>query len=157
VRAELKDVQRTLHLTTLYVTHDQEEALSLSDSIAVMSEGRIVQVGASRDLYNEPTSRFSADFTGVANFIIMEGKCYLVRPEWISVGAGNMSATVAGAEFLGRVMRLRLMLAPDAPASSAEPLLADVSPAMRLAIGERVAITLNQRWEIEETAPSQVT
>jgi ABC-type Fe3+/spermidine/putrescine transport system ATPase subunit len=69
VRAEIRALQRTLSITTVYVTHDQEEALSLSDRVAVMREGRILQVAAPKELYERPTSRFVADFVGVNNFI----------------------------------------------------------------------------------------
>ncbi|MBI4488213.1 MAG: ABC transporter ATP-binding protein [Deltaproteobacteria bacterium] len=69
MRGELKRVQGTLGLTTLYVTHDQTEALSMSDSVAVMNEGKIIQVGEPRRLYERPVNRFVADFIGAANLI----------------------------------------------------------------------------------------
>jgi iron(III) transport system ATP-binding protein len=69
MRFELKRIQRELALTTVYVTHDQTEALALSHEIAVMSEGRIVQIGSPRDIYERPSNRFVADFIGTTNFI----------------------------------------------------------------------------------------
>src|SRR5215468_2793861 len=69
MRFELKRLQRELGITTVYVTHDQSEALALSHSIAVMSEGRIRQIGTPRDIYEKPASRFVADFVGTTNFI----------------------------------------------------------------------------------------
>jgi iron(III) transport system ATP-binding protein len=69
MRFELRRLQRELGLTTVYVTHDQSEALALSHQIAVMSEGRIVQIGRPRDIYSRPQSRFVADFVGTTNFI----------------------------------------------------------------------------------------
>ena len=69
MRFELKRIQRENGLTTIYVTHDQGEALALSHEIAVMSEGRIVQIGAPRDIYNHPKTKFVADFIGTTNFI----------------------------------------------------------------------------------------
>jgi iron(III) transport system ATP-binding protein len=69
MRFELKRTQRELALTTVYVTHDQSEALALSHEIAVMSEGRIVQVGSPREVYERPCNRFVADFIGTTNFI----------------------------------------------------------------------------------------
>jgi iron(III) transport system ATP-binding protein len=69
MRTELKRLQRELGLTTVYVTHDQTEALALSHEIAVMNEGRVVQVGTPREIYGEPTDRFVADFVGSTNFI----------------------------------------------------------------------------------------
>jgi len=69
MRFEIKRLQRELGLTTVYVTHDQGEALALSHEIAVMSEGRIVQIGSPRVIYERPGSQFVADFVGLTNFI----------------------------------------------------------------------------------------
>jgi iron(III) transport system ATP-binding protein len=69
MRFELKRLQRELRITTVYVTHDQSEALALSHSIAVMNEGRIQQVGTPRDIYERPRTRFVADFVGTTNFV----------------------------------------------------------------------------------------
>ncbi len=69
MRDELKDLQRASNLATVYVTHDQEEAMAMSDRIIVMREGRIEQVGAPLDIYNQPRSRFVADFIGAANIV----------------------------------------------------------------------------------------
>ena len=81
MRSELKRLQRDLNLTTVYVTHDQSEALALSHEIAVMNEGRVVQVGTPRQIYEQPTEKFVADFVGSTNFIggtvetIADGSC----------------------------------------------------------------------------------
>jgi iron(III) transport system ATP-binding protein len=69
MRFELKRLQRELQITTVYVTHDQTEALALSRQIAVMNEGRILQIGAPREIYERPTNQFVADFVGNTNFI----------------------------------------------------------------------------------------
>ena len=69
MRGELKRLQRDLGLTTVYVTHDQSEALALSHEIAVMHEGRVVQVGTPRQIYEQPIDRFVADFVGTTNFV----------------------------------------------------------------------------------------
>ena len=69
MRFELKRLQHELGLTCVYVTHDQTEALTLSNRIAVMNEGRIVQIGRPREIYEKPNSRFVADFIGVTNFL----------------------------------------------------------------------------------------
>ena len=72
LRDEIRALQRALGITTVYVTHDQEEALSMSDRIVVMSEGRIEQVGQPFEIYNYPRTRFVASFVGTLNF--MEGR-----------------------------------------------------------------------------------
>ena len=69
VRAEIRRLQQELRITTVYVTHDQEEALSLSDRVAVMRDGRIQQVATPRELYERPVNRFVADFVGTNNLI----------------------------------------------------------------------------------------
>ena len=69
VRAEIRKLQRELGITTVYVTHDQEEALSLSDRVAVMRDGKVLQVAAPKELYERPVGRFVADFVGTNNFL----------------------------------------------------------------------------------------
>ncbi len=67
MRSEIRRLQKTLSITAVYVTHDQEEAMAISDQIAVMNEGRIVQIGTAEDLYLQPDSAFVAQFIGRIN------------------------------------------------------------------------------------------
>jgi iron(III) transport system ATP-binding protein len=83
MRVELKRLQRRLGVTTVYVTHDQSEALALSDEIAVFSTGRIVQQGTPQDIYRRPQSRYVADFVGSANFI--DGKIDETDGEFVRI------------------------------------------------------------------------
>ena len=69
MQLELKEMHRNLGITFIYVTHDQEEALTMSDTIVVMSEGRIQQIGTPEDIYNEPKNAFVADFIGESNIL----------------------------------------------------------------------------------------
>lgn len=69
MRHELKRIQQEYHLTTVYVTHDQEEALALSDKVALMWEGKIIEVGAPVELFENPKHRFTASFIGISNFV----------------------------------------------------------------------------------------
>ena len=69
MQLELKDIQREVGITFVYVTHDQEEALTMSDRIGIMNEGKLLQIGASEDIYENPNSRFVAGFIGETNFI----------------------------------------------------------------------------------------
>lgn len=69
VRAEIRKLQQELRITTVYVTHDQEEALTLSDRIGIMCEGKLVQIGGPHDLYEKPATRFVADFIGTNNLV----------------------------------------------------------------------------------------
>jgi spermidine/putrescine transport system ATP-binding protein len=69
MQVELKEIQREVGITFVYVTHDQEEALSMSDRIAVMHDGRVIQCGAPEDVYERPSESFVADFIGISNLI----------------------------------------------------------------------------------------
>lgn len=69
MRFELRQIQREVGITAIYVTHDQSEAMVISDRVVLMSEGRIVQQGAARELYDAPRTRFAAEFLGVSNFV----------------------------------------------------------------------------------------
>jgi putative spermidine/putrescine transport system ATP-binding protein len=82
LRREIRSIQRQLGITTVYVTHDQEEALSLSDRVVVMSEGRIEQIGAPADIYNTPATPFVASFVGTLN---------LLAAQVIDSGTGRLS------------------------------------------------------------------
>ena len=73
VRTELKEIQQSLGKTTILVTHDQEEALSISDRIAVFDAGRIRQIGTPYEVYSRPADQFVADFVGIANFVPATG------------------------------------------------------------------------------------
>lgn len=85
---ELKKIQRNLGITFIFVTHDQEEALTMSDKIVVLSEGRIQQIGTPEDIYNEPQNAFVADFIGESN--IFKG-----------IMTGHMKVRFCGGEFMG--------------------------------------------------------
>jgi putative spermidine/putrescine transport system ATP-binding protein len=85
MQIELKSIQREVGITFVYVTHDQEEALTMSDRIAVFNQGRIEQVGPPADVYEHPQSEFIAGFVGVSNVIERDGRRYTVRPEKITL------------------------------------------------------------------------
>jgi iron(III) transport system ATP-binding protein len=93
MRTEIRELQRALGITTLYVTHDQAEALSMSNRIAVMERGRIMQAGAPREIYQQPATRFVADFVGNANFL---EATVLGRNDlggmWLDTSAGRLQA-----------------------------------------------------------------
>jgi ABC-type Fe3+/spermidine/putrescine transport system ATPase subunit len=92
LQIELKRIQETVGVTFVYVTHDQEEALAMSDRVAVMSAGLIEQVGTPREIYDSPSSPFVADFIGETNFINKDGTMIAVRPERVQLrpeGAGG--------------------------------------------------------------------
>lgn len=81
MREELKRIQREAGLTVMFVTHDQEEAMAISDRIAVMRQGHMEQVGKPEEIYDHPKTRFVAEFIGEMNFIEENGSAFAVRPE----------------------------------------------------------------------------
>jgi len=120
MQVELKAIQRELGVSTLYVTHDQKEALALSDRIAVMKAGRLVQVGAPIDLYDRPADRFTAEFVGEANLI--EGLVTAVGDRLVHVRVGerlDVAAEPCGDVTVGR--RVGLMIRPEAVEARERP------------------------------------
>jgi spermidine/putrescine transport system ATP-binding protein len=91
MQIELQNLQRDVGITFLLVTHDQEEALSMSDRVCVMREGRIVQSGSPRELYDRPVNRYVADFVGKSNFFAGPTKDTIisVRPELVEIAASE--------------------------------------------------------------------
>lgn len=137
LRTQVKRIQSDLGITTVYVTHDQEEALAVSDRVAVMNDGRVEQVGKPEDVYRQPETRFVAEFLGDNNVFegerwengvavgdtvfevagvggadITEGDSlvFCVRPEALELGTGTNSfdASVETVEFLGESFRVHL-------------------------------------------------
>ncbi len=85
LQVELKRIQRDVGITFVYVTHDQEEALTMSDRIAVMNDGVIEQLDGPEAIYERPTTEFVAGFVGVSNLLKKNGKTFTIRPEKIRV------------------------------------------------------------------------
>ena len=81
MQVELKAIQHDVGITFVYVTHDQEEALTMSDRVAVFNEGRVEQLGTPADVYERPGNRFVSGFVGVSNELEREGRRFTVRPE----------------------------------------------------------------------------
>jgi putative spermidine/putrescine transport system ATP-binding protein len=101
----LKSLQRDLGMTFVYVTHDQEEALTMSDRIAVFKDGRIEQVGGPAEVYDRPATEFVAGFVGTSNIVDRDGRRLCIRPERISLGNGGEPATVDDVVFVGAYTR----------------------------------------------------
>jgi putative spermidine/putrescine transport system ATP-binding protein len=85
MQVELKQIQGDVGITFVYVTHDQEEALTMSDRIAVFNEGRVEQVGTPADVYERPGNPFVAGFVGVSNLLERDGRRFTVRPEKVTL------------------------------------------------------------------------
>jgi spermidine/putrescine transport system ATP-binding protein len=122
MRVELKQLQEETGITFLFVTHDQDEALTMSDQIAVMSQGRVQQVGTAREIYESPVNRFVAEFIGETNIIeaqvtaVMGGKADVTLPwgQKLACAAGNIRP---GRHALS-IRPERVVLAPDGELSA---------------------------------------
>jgi putative spermidine/putrescine transport system ATP-binding protein len=118
LQVELKQIQREVGITFIYVTHDQEEALTMSDRIAVFNEGRIEQVGEPEGVYERPSNAFVAGFVGVSNLIHRDGGSFTVRPEKVrllapgepSQGLVVEEGTIADVSYAGMVTRFHVDL-----------------------------------------------
>lgn len=113
MRFELKRLQRELNLTTIYVTHDQQEALALSHQIALMNNGRIIQLGTPRDIYEKPTSRFAADFVGTTNFVraTVMGRDSLDGSWLVDSEIGGLK--LAGSELVRKGEEITISIRPE--------------------------------------------
>jgi len=165
MRAELKEIQRAVGITTIFVTHDQHEALGLSDRIAVMNAGRIEQLGPPREVYERPATRFVADFIGAST--VLDGRALdacrvevvggqrldvrlprplvpeervrlLIRPERVELGEGAdmLAARVIDVMYLGDHTAVRVEL------TSGVRLLATVRAAPPLDPGDPIGVRL---------------
>jgi putative spermidine/putrescine transport system ATP-binding protein len=161
LRGELNKLLRALGITTIYVTHDQAEAMELGDRIVVMQKGRIAQIGTPREIYFAPASRFVAEFIGAANIVespVESGHLVLpggqqpiegvtsmayavamVRPETVSIvaaGSAPLSGVIDSISFVGD--RQRILLS----GVSTRLLAVDAPNTLRVEIGEKVGLLI---------------
>jgi ABC-type Fe3+/spermidine/putrescine transport system ATPase subunit len=114
LQVELAQIHRDVGTTFVYVTHDQEEAMSMATRIAVMNDGRVQQTGAPSEIYHRPTSRFVADFIGESNFLAgpggsANGSVLMVRPESIHISTeprDGLRGRILQTSFLGNQTRV---------------------------------------------------
>ncbi len=152
LQVELKQLQRTVGVTTILVTHDQEEALSLSDRIAVLDQGRVQQIGSPEEAYLRPANRFVADFLGIANFLpsaTPSTAAVMIRPERVHVDsrdAPGRPARVVEAVYLGQLVRYHVSLEDGVPMVAAMPFRG-----RRFAPGEHVSVSWSENdvWHIK--------
>ncbi len=113
VQDQLKEIHSRVGTTFIYVTHDQEEALTMSDRIVIMNRGKVVQVGSPVELYERPRTAFAASFLGKSNFIRRGGRCFALRPEKIDAfqagkghGQNTLTGIVRGITYMGATLKL---------------------------------------------------
>ena len=118
VQEQLKDLHRRVGTTFIYVTHDQDEALSMSDRVVIMRDGRIEQVGSPEVLYTRPRTEFAASFLGKSNFLLRDGRRWSIRPERIDLvaqGLGRVSGRVLSLSYFGPVLKYQIETAEHGP------------------------------------------
>ncbi len=171
LQVELSQIQREIGTTFVFVTHDQGEAMAMADRIAVMSEGRVEQIGTATEIYKQPASRFVADFIGESNFIPVEWEngvvvtsrdkiplaspgttqsgsgSLMVRPESVrlvpaSPGDSGLLGTVVKVSFLGSFTRASV----DCPAAD-DPIIVDTPAGLTEQVREATLVQL--RWEAD--------
>jgi putative spermidine/putrescine transport system ATP-binding protein len=111
VQEQLKDLHRRVGTTFIYVTHDQDEALSMSDRVVIMRAGRIEQVGTPQQLYTRPASEFAASFLGKSNFLRHDGRLWSIRPERIDLlakGVGRVQGRVQSLSYFGSLLKYQI-------------------------------------------------
>ena len=111
MQVELRRIQQEIGITTVFVTHNQEEALTMSDRLAVMNDGQFEQVGPPEEVYDVPESRFVADFLGTAN--IFDGTISGVDGETVTVDAGDMTLTTAAEPWATEGASVSVVVRPE--------------------------------------------
>ena len=148
MQVELKELQRDIGITFIFVTHDQEEALTMADRIAVFNAGNIVQMGTAREIYDAPNSEFVAGFVGISNLLHREGKVISIRPEKIKLGSyGDRAALgeVVSVMFLGALTRINVAIGSDILTILAENDGTQEFPDE----GEKIEVSWNSKYEFQ--------
>jgi putative spermidine/putrescine transport system ATP-binding protein len=152
MQVELKQLQRDVGITFVFVTHDQEEALTMSDRIAVFNAGRIAQVGTAAEIYERPLTEFVAGFVGtstvltgaVAEQILGRAGTFVVRPERIRVSAAGdgVAGTITEVVYLGATTRYLIDLEAGPRITASEANTSGDAAAARQRRGERVTVSI---------------
>jgi len=159
LRDEIRDIQKSIGIAAIYVTHDQEEALAISDRICVMNAGRIEQIGTPQEIYADPRTIFVASFVGTMNILPQEAASHLglessrvhqwaIRPEHIQLDQGNVapdSVRLAGRvekyTYLGREAHVLA----QTPAGKIVVQLADPAPSLRMEPGSAISLAFRRQ------------
>jgi putative spermidine/putrescine transport system ATP-binding protein len=154
MQVELKRIQGDVGITFVYVTHDQEEALTMSDRLAVFNAGRIEQVGPPAEVYEHPASEFIAGFVGVSNLLERGGRRFTVRPEKVRLldeaahdGLHTEAGTVRDVAYVGMVTRFLVDLEQGGELQVVRQNLEQTSAEALEQVGRRVTVG----WRDDQT------
>lgn len=147
LRKEIKNIQKKMRITTIMVTHDQEEALTMADKIIVMNGGEVMQIGTPEEIYKKPANRFVANFIGKINFLNdIEGESVLIRPEELLYSekekVGYTQGEIIQIEFRGAFYRVSLDIGGEEVLLD---LLSKEKKNLKLSLGEKLYIKLNSK------------
>lgn len=141
MREEIQRIQKTFDITTIFVTHDQEDAFSVADQIVLMNEGKIEQISNPIDIYNNPNGEFPLHFIGRSNIYKKNGSIRFVRPERVEIYGNKKENTIEGKVinriFKGHIVEYHLKV------DSKEIIAIELSSETMYDIGDRVHIYLN--------------
>jgi putative spermidine/putrescine transport system ATP-binding protein len=156
MQLELKRIQREVGITFVYVTHDQEEALTMSDRLAVFHQGRIEQLGTPVEVYERPASEFVAGFIGVSNLLERAGRQFTIRPEKIRLlldgeqapdGSHVEPGRIAEVTYLGMVTRYEVELAAGGRLTAVRQNLETAAAQALATRGKDISVA----WRAEQT------
>jgi putative spermidine/putrescine transport system ATP-binding protein len=150
MQVELKQLQRDVGITFVFVTHDQEEALTMSDRVAVFNDGRIAQVGTAAEIYEAPRTEFVAGFVGTstvltgaaATAILGRDGTFVVRPERIRIGAEGAAGVITEVVYLGATTRYLIDLEAGPRITASEANTSGDAAAALQRRGERVSVSI---------------
>ncbi|HYC64321.1 MAG TPA: ABC transporter ATP-binding protein, partial [Reyranellaceae bacterium] len=143
MRVEIRRLHDEFKITTVYVTHDQAEAMVMADRIAVMNKGRIEQIDVPHVLYGQPRSRFVAGFIGRTNFVERDGSTYSVRPQAIRLSAARPAANGVEGEIVDRAYLGEYWDYQVRPLAEAKALRVATAPSQVFETGQRVWLEID--------------
>ena len=143
MRLEIKRLQRELDVTSIYVTHDQVEAMTLADRLIVMNAGVAEQIGSPMDVYDRPATVFVAGFIGRTNFVERDGATYSLRPQAIGISAGKPAANGVESEIVDRAYLGEHWDYQVKPLGETKPLRVSTGPNTVYALGSRVWLEID--------------
>lgn len=150
MRQEIRKIQQTVDITGIYVTHDQAEAMSIADKIAIMNKGEIQQIGTPQEVYEQPVNRFVAEFMGECNYFKKDDTLLMLRPDGLMPSInGEFEGAIDWVEYLGSLTRVSLTwqdknLIMDAPSDAFSKQALKKGQALTFDVNMYKAVELNE-------------
>ena len=149
LQSELKHLQRSLGITFVYVTHDQDEAMMMSDRIVIMNNGQVEQIGTPREVYAKPTTLFAATFIGENNILSEDGRLFAVRPEklhgTLDLNDAKRTGEIVDVQYLGSIHKVIVQLDEEPMTVS---IVLDSEDTQVWEVGGRIGVHWNARDEV---------